>query len=124
MLETRTITLGILIILVFAWRFVRTRQLYLTSLHVRTLGLDPIEFNPRQIRSIIHQGLLGQRSIEPNSFFIRGIVLAIVALCLLPLKDYEPPLVALVLMLIALYTPWCVAHGIMLKKRQSRGEAS
>lgn len=110
-----TILLGILIVLVFIWRFARTRQLYLSSLEVKTLGVEPVKFNPRDIHSIIHQGLLGKRSIEPKSFFVRGIVLAILSLCLLPFKHYQPALVGLVIVLIALYIPWCVIHGLMLK---------
>jgi hypothetical protein len=116
MVDTNTIALGILIVFVFIWRFVRTRQLYLTSLKVRKHGLQPIAFNPRDPHSIIQQALLGRRSIEPASFFIRAFVLAVVALCLLPFKDYEPPLCWIVIAMIALYVPWCVAHGVMLKK--------
>lgn len=33
-------------------------------------------------------------------------------------------IILVVFMLIALYIPWCVAHGLILKKRQSRGKAS
>lgn len=36
--DTNTIAFGLLILLVFVWRFVRTRRLYLTSLHVQEIG--------------------------------------------------------------------------------------
>jgi hypothetical protein len=108
------IVLGILIVLVFVWRFARTRMIYLTSLHVQSSGSEPIPFNPHDLRGFVQQALLGRRSMEPNSFFIRAFVFAIVAVCLLPFKDYEPPLFWLVITLIALYVPWCIVHGIML----------
>ena len=124
MLNTKTIGLGIVIVLVFIWRFARTRQLYLTSLHVHARGSEPIPFNPHILRSFVQQALLGRRSIEPKSFFIRAIVLAIVAVCLLPFKGYEPLLYWLVIFLIALYVPWCLVHGAMLKKRIFNGGSS
>lgn len=120
MIDRSTILLGILIVLVFIWRFARTRQLYLSSLEVKTLGVEPVNFNPGDIHCIIHQGLLGQRSVEPKSFFIRGIVLAVISLCLLPFKHYQPALVWLVIGLIALYIPFCVIHGLMLKRQDPR----
>ena len=119
MIDRSTILLGILIVLVFIWRFARTRQLYLSSLEVKTLGVEPVKFNPGDIRSIIHQGLMGHRSVEPESFFIRGIDLAVISLCLLPFKHYQPALVWLVIGLIALYIPWCVIPGFMLKRQVS-----
>ena len=119
MVDTNLIVLGFVIILVFIWRFVRTRQLYVTSLHVHTRGSEPIPFNPHDLRSFVQQVLLGRRSVRPASFFIRAFVLAIVALCLLPFKDYEPLLFRLVIVLIALYVPWCILHGVMLKKSVS-----
>jgi len=121
--DTNTIALGILIVLVFLWRFARTRQLYLTSVKVRTLGLQPIAFNPRDPHSIVQQALLGRRSIEPASFYVRAFVLAVVALGLLPFKDYKPALSWAVIALIALYVPWCVAHGVMLQKKAPRSRA-
>jgi len=113
--EKNTITLGIIIVLVFIWRFARTRQLFLTSLKVRSLGLQPIAFNPRNPRDSIEQVILGRRSIEPAAFFVRAFVLAVVALCLLPFKDYEPPLFWIVIAMISFYLPWCIVHGVMLK---------
>jgi hypothetical protein len=117
MVDTNTILLGIVIILVFIWRFARTRQLYLTSLHVQANGSEPIPFKPHDLRSFIDQALLGRRSMEPTSFFIRAFVFMVIAVCLLPFKDYEPHLYWLVIVLIALYGPWCIAHGFMLKMR-------
>jgi hypothetical protein len=116
MVDTNTILLGIVIVLVFIWRFARTRQLYLTSLHVQASGSDPIPFKPHDLGSFIDQALLGRRSLKPTSFFIRGFVFVVVAGCLLPFKDYEPLIYWLVVVLIVLYVPWCIVHGVMLKR--------
>jgi hypothetical protein len=114
--------LGIMIILVFVWRFVRTRQLYQTSLKVLTLGLQPVAFNLRDPRDFVEQVLLGRRSIKPAGFFIRAIVLAIVAISLLPFKDYEPPLLWIAISMISLYILWCIVHGVLLKN-ESKSKA-
>jgi len=118
-----TIALGIVIVLVFIWRFVRVRQLYLTSLHAQTCGLEPIPFNPQDLPRFVQQAFLGRRSIKPISFFIRAFVFVVIGACLFPFKDYEPLLYGLVIVLIALYVPWCIVHGVMLKKRLSNGRA-
>jgi hypothetical protein len=123
MIHTNTIALGIVIVLAFIWRFARTRQLYLTSLNVRTRGSEPIPFNPHDLRSFVQQALLGRRSVKPTSFFIRAFVFMLVAACLLPFKDYEPLLYWLVIVLIAFYVLWCIVHGIMLKKKLPDGGA-
>ena len=112
-----SIVIGIIIVLVFIWRFVRTRQIYLNSLKARTLGLKPIEFNPHDPYSFVQQVLLGRRSIEPSSFFIRAFVLALIAFCFLPFKNYNFNLYWLVIAMILLYILWCIAHGVMLKKK-------
>jgi len=117
MADRNTIIIGIVIVLVFLWRFARTRQLYLTSLRVRTRGLDPIVFRPHDLRGFVEQVLLGRRSIEPLSFFVRAFVLAVVAVFLFPFKGFAPLLYWIIAVLIALYVPWCVAHGVMLKRR-------
>jgi hypothetical protein len=124
MLDTSTMALGIVIVLAFIWRFARTRQLYLTSLQIQVCGSDPIPFNPHHLRGFGQQALLGRRSIKPNSFFIRALIFVIVAVCLLPFKDYEPVLYWLVVILIALYVPWCILYGVMLKKRFPDGGVS
>ena len=116
MVDTNTIALGIVIVLVFIWRFARTRQLYLTSLHVQACGSEPIPFNPHDLHSFVGQALLGRRSIKPTSFFIRAFVFVVVAGCLLPFKAYEPLICWLVIILIVLYVPWCIVHGVMLKR--------
>ena len=121
MVDTNTILLGIVIVLVFIWRFARTRQLYLTSLYVQACGSEPIPFKPHDLHSFVQQALLGRRSMKPTSFFIRGFVFAVVAGCLLPFKDYEPLICWLAIVLIVLYVPWCIVHGVMLKKRLSSG---
>jgi len=117
MVDTHRIALGLVIILIFIWRFARTRQLYINSLHVHAHGLEPIPFNPHDLRSFVQKVLLGRRSIKPTSFFIRACVFAVVAVGLLPFKGFEPLLFWLVIALIALYVPWCIVHGAMLKKR-------
>jgi hypothetical protein len=117
MADKNTIFLGIVIFLVFIWRFVRTRQLYLTSLQVQASGSEPMPFKPHDLRSFVEQALLGRRSMKPTSFFIRAFVFVIVAACLLPFKKFEPLLYWLVVALIGLYVPWCIVHGLMLKKR-------
>jgi len=119
MVDTHRIVLGLVIILIFIWRFARTRQLYVTSLHVHAAGSEPIPFNPHDLHGFVQQVLLGRRSIKPTSFFIRACVFAVVAVCLLPFKGFEPLLFWLVVVLIALYIPWCIVHGVMLKKRVS-----
>ena len=122
--DTSTLTLAILIVLAFSWRFARTRQIYLTSLAVRTQGLEPIPVKPSDPSSFVQQALLGRRSMDPKSFFIRGLVFAIVAICILPLKDYAPPLFWLTIALIGLYVPWCVAHGLMLRQKSPHDNSS
>jgi hypothetical protein len=122
MIDTNNIFLGVLIFLAFIWRFARTRQLYLTSLYVHISGAEAISFDPNDLRNFIHQALFGRRSIVPTSFFIRALVFFIVAICLLPFKDYDPILFWLVIVLIAFYVPWCVAYGFMLRKRISDSE--
>jgi hypothetical protein len=117
MIDTNTIVLGVLIILAFLWRFARTRNLYLTSVRIQVNGLDPIPFKPHDVRSFIQQALLGNRTMKPGSFFIRAFVFVIVAFGLLPFKDYEPVLYWLVILLVALYAPWCILHGLLLKRR-------
>jgi hypothetical protein len=117
MIDTNTIVLGIVLVLVFVWRAARTRQLYLTSLRVQESGSEPIPFKPHDLRSFVDQALLGRRTMKPTSFFIRAFVFAVVAFCLLPFKDYAPVLFWLVVALIVIYIPWCIAHGVMLKVR-------
>lgn len=112
-----TITLGTLILLVFIWRFARTRQLYLTSLRGQTSGLEPAPFGLHDIHGFIEQVLLGRRSLKPISFFIRAFVLSMVAACLLPFKHYDPVLYWIVISMLAAYIPWCIVHGILLKRK-------
>lgn len=123
MFGTDTIALGIVIVLLFIWRFACVHQLYLTSLHVQACGSEPIPFNPHDLRSFVQQTFLGRRSVKPISFFIRPFVFMVIGACLFPFKDYEPLLYWLIIVLIALYVPWCIVHGIMLKKRLSNGRA-
>jgi len=112
-----SIALGTIIVTFFIWRFIRTRQIYLNSLKMRALGLKPIVFNLRDPRSFVQQVLLGRRSIEPSSFFIRAFIFALVAFCLFPFKNYDPNLYWLVIAMILFYILWCITHGVMLKKK-------
>jgi len=123
MVDTNTIVLGIVIVLVFIWRFARTHQLYLTSLSKEACYSEPISFNLCDLRNFWEQALLGRRNIKPISFFIRAFIFVVVAVCLLPFKSYEPLLYWLVIVLIMLYVPWCIVHGVMLKKRFSEGRS-
>jgi hypothetical protein len=122
-MNTDRIFLGILIILAFLWRFLRTRQIYLTSLSVHDQGSEPILFHPHDARSFVDQALLGRRSLAPSSFFVRAIVFALVAIGLLPFKDYEPVLFWLVVALITLYVPWCVSYGYKLNKHFAKSQS-
>lgn len=112
-----TITLGVIIILFFIWRFFRTYQLYLTSLNTKKKGLEPIKFDPGDWRNFIQQVILGRRTVKPISFFIRAFVLTVIALILLPLKDYEPFLFRLIIVMIVLYIPWCIMYGVLLNSK-------
>ena len=115
--DVNTVILGIGIILFFIWRFVRTRQLYLRSSKNQIDKQDFSLFKPLKFHSFIKKAFLGKRCIKPFSFFIRAIVFLVVALCLLPFKNYEPILYWLIVALIIIYIPWCIVHGILLKKR-------
>lgn len=123
--DTNTIVLGIVIALFFIWRFARARQLYLTSLQGQTTRRSESSlFNTPDLRSVVQKTLLGRRSIKPISFFIRAFVFMVVTVCLLPVKGYGPCLYWLIVALVALYVPWCVVLGVMLKKRNLDGGTS
>lgn len=124
MSDSHSIAPGLLILLAFVWRFARTHQLYLTSLEAQRAGSGPSRFEPHDLRSFVDGALLAGRSLEPTSFFVRAFVFADVSVCLLPFKGYEPPLIWLVIALIALYVPWCILHGVMLKRRLPPGGGS
>jgi hypothetical protein len=112
-----TTVLGFLIILVFLWRFARTRQLFVTSLRLQNCGLKLIPFGLFDLHSVVRQVLLGHRSLKPISFFIRAFVLSAVAASLLPFKNYGPVLYWIVITMLAAYIPWCIMHGILLKRK-------
>jgi hypothetical protein len=124
MANTNNVALGIIIVLAFIWRFARTRQLYLTSLRAKVGASEPISFSPHDLRSFIEQAFLGRRSMRARSFFVRALVFLVVALCLLPFKQYNLWLFWLVIVLIALYVIWCIAHGVMLNRRLPRNGTS
>lgn len=104
-------------LLVFIWRFARTRQLYWTSLRLQTGGLEPTPFRLHDIHGFIQQVLLGHRNLKPISFYIRAFVLAVVAPCLLPFKHYDPVLSWIVISMLAAYIPWCIVHGILFHRK-------
>jgi hypothetical protein len=120
MANINSVALGIIIVLAFIWRFARTRQIYLTSLQAKAGDSEPISFSPYDLRSFIAQALLGRRRITVSSFLVRALVFLVVALCLLPFKQYNPWLFRLVIALIALYVIWCIAHGVMLNRQLLR----
>lgn len=100
-----------IVILFFIWRFARTHQLYRYSLKVLRGHMEPTQFKPSFSTDFLNKVLLGNRSVEPNSFFLRALVFVSVALVLLPFRDYAPELYWIVTFLIVLYVPWCVGHG-------------
>ena len=124
MIDRTTLVLGLLILLAFVWRFARTRQLYLTTVAVQARGEEPIAFSPHDLRTFVDQALLGRRCMTPGSFFVRAFVFAVVAACLLPFKDYAPPLYWLVVALVAIYGPWCIGHGLLLRTRLAASGAA
>ncbi|MHA3964449.1 MAG: hypothetical protein AM325_013020 [Candidatus Thorarchaeota archaeon SMTZ1-45] len=120
MSEMMTALFGTAIALFFIWRFARTHQLYRFSLRVIRGLEEPVIIKPAISREFANHALLGNRNIEPNSFFIRGVVYLAIALILLPFRDYIPVLYWLVVFLIALYVPWCLIHGVLLKQEITR----
>jgi hypothetical protein len=117
MSEEAIIFLEAAVILFFIWRFARTHQLYRFSQRVLR-GLEaPVQVKPSLSREFFNQAFLGNRNVEPDSFFVRALVFVAIALVLLPFKDYAPELYWIVVFLIVLYVPWCVGHGVLLRKR-------
>lgn len=112
----KTVFIGVVVIVVFIWRLFYIHQLFLTSIKTIKYNLKPIKFNPRNINDFINQIFLGKRSMKPISFFIRGFIVAIIAIFLLPFKDYEPSLFRLVISLLIIYIFWCLFFGFKLYK--------
>jgi len=112
----KTLFIGVVIIIIFIWRLFYIHQLFLTSKKIIKYNLKPIKFDPRNVDNFINQIFLGQRSLKPISFFIRGFVVAIIAVLLFPFKDYEPILFRLLIFLIIIYIFWCLLYGLMLYK--------
>jgi len=108
--------IGAAVILFFIWRFLRTYQLYRFSLRVLRGVEESAKVKPSFSRKFFNQAILGNRSVEPSSFFVRAFVFVAIALILLPFRDYAPDLYWIVVFLIVLYVPWCVGHGILLRK--------
>ena len=120
-MDTNTAVLVVVIILVFIWRFIRTHQLYTTSLQIDIQSFDLRGLH--DLRSFVSQVLFGHRVVGPDSFFIRAIFFAVVTICLFPFKNYEPVLYWLVVVLVSIYVPWCVFHGILLRRNLRRSNA-
>jgi hypothetical protein len=108
--------IGAAVILFFIWRFVRTHRLYRFSQRVLRGLEESVQVKPSLSREFFDQTVLGNRNVKPNSFFVRAFVFAAVALILLPFRDYAPDLYWIVVFLIILYVPWCVGHGILLRR--------
>jgi hypothetical protein len=81
-----------------------------------TEHIERAPFKPSVSTDFFNEVLLGNRSVEPKSFFIRAFVFVVIALVLLPFKDYAPDLYWIVLVLIILYVPWCAIFGVLLKR--------
>jgi hypothetical protein len=120
MSDETTAVFGVVIICFFVWRFARTHQLYRFSLKVFKGQANPVQVKPSISRDFLNQALLGNRNVEPNSFHIRALVFAIIALILLPFKDYVLDLYWIVPIIIILYVPWCVVHGVLLKRKATK----
>ena len=116
MQDIEILIIRIVIILFFIWRFARTRQLYLFSLRNPQNGQNANPFRPLTFGSFLNKAFWGKRSLKPNSFFIRGFVFLVIAVCLLPVKNYDPVLYWLFVVLTVFYISWCVIHGIKLKR--------
>jgi hypothetical protein len=116
MSEETTALFGAAVILLFIWRFIRTRKLFTYSRTVLRGLEEPNHVRPSFSPGFFDQAVLGNRNVEPNSFFIRAFVFVAIALILLPFRDYAPEIYWIVVVLIALYVPWCVGHGFLLKK--------
>ncbi|MGD9397648.1 MAG: hypothetical protein PVJ05_14530 [Candidatus Thorarchaeota archaeon] len=109
--------IGIAVVVFFIWRFARTHQLYRYSLRVARGQIESTQFRPSFSRNFLNGALLGNRSVDSNSFFVRGLVYAVVALILLPFRDYAPELYWIVTILIIFYVPWCFCHGFLLGRK-------
>jgi hypothetical protein len=114
-----TMLFGAAVVLFFLWRFARTHQLYRFSIKVKRGQVEPTPFAMSVSRDFFEQVFLGNRSVEVNSFYVRASVFAAVALLLLPFRSYAPELYWLVCLLIILYVPWCVSHGLLLRRAVS-----
>ncbi len=112
--------LSFLIILIFFWRFFIVRRLYRFSLKRQGSNFKSIFYKNFNLREFIQKIFLGQRSVSPISFFIRGFVLATVVLCVYPFKYYNLYLYRLIVAIVSFYIPWCVFHGIMLMKNNEK----
>jgi len=111
--------IGAAVILFFFWRFIRTHQLYRFSLRVFRGFEESTKVKPSFSRKFFNQAILGNRSVEPSSFFVRALVFVAIALILLPFRDYAPDLYWIVVLLIVLYVPWCLGHGVLLRRKKS-----
>ncbi|NHJ14197.1 MAG: hypothetical protein EAX95_11005 [Candidatus Thorarchaeota archaeon] len=92
MLEETAALIGFSVIVFFIWRFARTHQLYRFSKSVLRDQANSTSIKPSFSREFASQALLGNRRVEPKSFFVRPLVYVLVALVLFPFKDYAPEL--------------------------------
>ena len=105
MQTSEEIMAGAVVVIFFIWRFARTHQLYRYSLRVLREHVEPSHFKPSLSSNFLNGALLGNRRVEPNSFFIRALVFVVIALVLLPFRNYSPSLYWIVTFLIVLYVP-------------------
>jgi hypothetical protein len=118
MSDETTVLFGFAVLFFFIWRFARTHQLYRFSRKVLRGYEEPVQIKPSISREFLNHALLGNRNVEPSSFYIRAIVFITIALVLLPFKDYARDLYWIITVLIILYVPWCMVHGLLLKKKK------
>jgi hypothetical protein len=118
--DDRRIMVSAVVTLFFIWRFMRTHNLYRYSFKVIRGKMEPIRTNPSVSGDFFKMVLLRNRNVEPTSFYVRALVFASIALALLPFRDYTPTLYWTATFLIILYIPWCVGHGLLLKKEEKK----
>jgi hypothetical protein len=111
-----TVLGGVAVVLFFIWRFIRTHKRFRYSHRVLRGLEEPVEVQPAFSREFFDQAILGNRNAKPNSFYVRAIAFAVIALILLPFRDYSPLLYSIYVGMTVAYVPWCVSHGYILGK--------
>ena len=108
------VLIGGAILLFFIWRSIRTRRMFLRSLE----GFRSREVNTKagtpSVVGIFSRIFLGDRPVKPLSFFLRAAFYSVVAVLLIPFRDYDITLFWISTSIISAYTAWCIIHGILL----------